>query len=46
VIKYRRMRWVGHVGCMGREEAYTGFWWENLWEIEHLGDPSLDKKYY
>ena len=25
VIKYRRMRWVGHVARMGRGEAYTGF---------------------
>jgi hypothetical protein len=25
VIKSRRMRWVGHVARMGREEAYTGF---------------------
>jgi hypothetical protein len=28
VIKSRRMRWVGHVACMG--EVFTGFW---------LGDP-------
>ena len=26
VIKSRRMRWVGHVACMGgRVEVYTGF---------------------
>jgi hypothetical protein len=25
VIKLRRMRWVGHVACMGRGEEYTGF---------------------
>ena len=25
VIKSRRMRWVGHVACVGRGEAYTGF---------------------
>jgi hypothetical protein len=39
VIKFRRMRWVGHVARMGRGEVFTGFWlggpkardrWENL----------------
>jgi hypothetical protein len=24
VIKSRRMRWVGHVACMGRGEVFTG----------------------
>ena len=42
VIKSRRMRWAGHVARMGREEVYTGFWWGNLKEIDHLGDPGLD----
>jgi hypothetical protein len=27
---------------MGRIEAYTGFWWENLREKEHSGDPGVD----
>jgi hypothetical protein len=26
VIKSRRMRWAGHVACMGRGEVLTGFW--------------------
>jgi hypothetical protein len=30
VIKSRIARWAGHVAHMGRGEAYTGFWWENL----------------
>jgi len=25
VIKSRRMRWAGHVACMGRGEAHTEF---------------------
>ena len=25
-----RMKWAGHVACMGRREVYTRFWWENL----------------
>jgi hypothetical protein len=26
VIKSRRMRWAGHVACMGEGEVFTGFW--------------------
>ena len=42
VMKSRRMRWAGHVARMGRGEAYTGFWWGNLREIDCLGDPGVD----
>ena len=28
----------------GREEAYTGFWWGNLRERDHLEDPCVDGK--
>ena len=44
VIKSRRMRWAGHVACMGTGEAYTGFWWGNLRERDRLEEPSLDKR--
>ena len=27
VIKSRRMRWAGHVACMGEERGCTGCWW-------------------
>jgi hypothetical protein len=27
---------------MGRGEAYTGFWWGNLRESDHLEDPGVD----
>ena len=36
------MRWMGHVARMGREEAYTGFWWGNLRESDHLIDRGID----
>jgi hypothetical protein len=43
-IKSKRMRWAGHVARMGRGEVYTVFWWRNLREIDHLGDPGVDER--
>jgi hypothetical protein len=42
VIKLRRMRWMGHVACMGERRSCTGLWWGNLRERDHLGDPCID----
>jgi hypothetical protein len=42
VIKSRRIRWAWHVARMGRVETYTGFWWGNLRERDHWGDPCVD----
>jgi hypothetical protein len=36
------MRWAGHVALMGKREVYTGFWWVDLREGDHLGDPGVD----
>jgi len=36
------MRWAGYVARMGRGETYAGFWWGNLRERDHLGDPGVD----
>jgi hypothetical protein len=43
VIKLR-MRLAGHVALWGRGEVYTGFWWGNLREGDHLGDPGVGIK--
>jgi hypothetical protein len=42
VMKSRRIRWVWHVARRGRREAYTGFWWGNMRERDHLGDLGVD----
>jgi hypothetical protein len=44
VIILRRMRWTGHIEHRGREDAYTGFWWGNLNERDHLGDPGVEER--
>jgi len=44
VIKSRRTRWPGHGARMRLGETYTGFWWGNLREIDHLEDPGVDGK--
>jgi hypothetical protein len=36
VIKPTRMRSAGHVACMETGELRTGFWWEDLREIDNL----------
>jgi hypothetical protein len=38
------MRWAGHVACVGSGEACTGFWWVNLRERDHWGDPAVDER--
>jgi hypothetical protein len=42
VIKSRKIRCSRHLERRGRVEAYTGFWWRNLRERDHLRDPSVD----
>jgi hypothetical protein len=33
------MKWDGHVSSMRKLEVYTGFWWGNLRERNHLEYP-------
>jgi len=42
VIKSRRMRWTGHVARVGRGDVYTGLWWGNLRERDHLEDLGVE----
>jgi hypothetical protein len=36
------MRWAGHIVHKGRREVFTGLWWGNLKERDHMGDPGID----
>ena len=38
VIKSRRMRWAGHVACIGEDRGCIGSWWGNQ-RKEPLGRP-------
>jgi hypothetical protein len=42
MIKSRRLKGRGMQSEWVRGEAYTGFWWGNLREKDHLGDSGVD----
>jgi hypothetical protein len=42
VIKSRRMRWTGMFRVWEKGVVCTGFWWGNLREGYHWGDPGID----
>jgi hypothetical protein len=42
MIKSRKMRWMGHMACMGRRDVHAKFWWGNLKERGHLGGQDVD----
>ena len=42
VIKSRRMRWAGHVACMGEERGVRRVSVGNLGERDHWGDLGAD----
>jgi hypothetical protein len=41
-IKSRRMRWAGHVACMGERRNVYRVWWESPRERDHLKDQGVD----
>ena len=41
-LKWRRMRWVGHVAQTGKRGMQTGFWQGNLKERDKLEDQRAD----
>jgi hypothetical protein len=41
VIKSRRMRWAGHVACMGEGGVFTGFWLGSPKVRDHWEDLSV-----
>jgi hypothetical protein len=43
-IKWRDMRWTGHIVCVEREEVHTGFWWRNPMQRDRLEDPCADAR--
>jgi len=42
VIKWRRIRWAGHVARMGEERGCIGSCWGNWREGDHWGDIGVD----
>jgi hypothetical protein len=42
IVKLRIMRWAGYVARMRSGETCTVFWWGNLRERDHWGDPGID----
>ena len=43
VIESRGVSWAGHVASVGGGgEVYTGFWWGNLKERDHLENRGVD----
>jgi hypothetical protein len=38
MMKSRRMRWAGHVACMGRRGMHIGFLWQSQKERDHYED--------
>jgi hypothetical protein len=44
VIKSRRQFWAWAFSSDGEGRGVTGFWWGNLREKIHWGDPGIDRR--
>ena len=42
VMKTRRMRWAANVPLTGERRGVFRFWWGDLRERDHLGDPGVE----
>jgi nitrous oxidase accessory protein NosD len=42
MVKFRRLRWSGHVAGIGKGEAHTWFWWREMRERDNLEDIYID----
>jgi hypothetical protein len=45
-IKWRRMRWAGHVARVGERRGVHRVWWGNLRERDYLEDPGVDERIF
>ena len=43
-VENNEMGWACSMYGGGRGEVYTGFWWGNLKERDHLEDPGIDRR--
>jgi hypothetical protein len=43
MIKSTKMKWAGHVACLGRRGMCIGYWWESQKEGDLWVDQAVDR---